>query len=665
MTTLRITTWTMPAADLGPDNPLPALRGERELHALDEGSNVPQEMVDSLIWGQPANILPYTRQDGYNRERRPRDFRVAVLENETLRATFLLELGGRLWSLYHKPSGRELLSVNPVFQPGNLAIRNAWFSGGVEWNIGIIGHSPFTCEPLFAARVEGPDGPVLRIYEWERVRGTPFQIDAWLPDGSPVLLVRVRIINPHDHDVPMYWWSNMAVPEASDIRVISPATEAFQFGYERLDVVPIPQSGGMDVSYPAHLKDACDFFFRLPDGQRRWITALDGAGRGLAQVSTDLLQGRKLFVWGMNPGGRRWQEFLSEPGQAYIEIQAGLPRTQMEYLHMPAKTEWAWTEAYGLLEADPAAVHSADWAAAWHEVEGRLERLIPRARLDAESARGAALADTPPVEILQRGSGWGALELRRREAAGEPPFCSAGLAFDDASLTAAQAPWLALLREGALPAADPTVAPRAFMVQAEWRALLERQAAGADNWLSWLHLGVMRYQAGDHAGARAAWQASLAQARTPWALRNLGLLAGEGGDLMGAAEFYLEALRLQPNLLPLAVECGALLIETGRSVDWLARLRELPKAIRQNGRIRLLEARAVLATGNLATVEHILAERPVVADLREGNTALSDIWDEYQLRRVSAAEKLPADATLAARVRREHPIPAELDFRMR
>ena len=108
----------------------------------------------------------------------PGTFAAAVLENETLRATFLLELGGRLWSLYHKPSGRELLSVNPVFQPANLAIRNAWFSGGVEWNIGIIGHSPFTCEPLFAARVEGPDGPVLRMYEWERVRGTPFQIDA-------------------------------------------------------------------------------------------------------------------------------------------------------------------------------------------------------------------------------------------------------------------------------------------------------------------------------------------------------------------------------------------------------------------------------------------------------------------------------------------------------
>jgi len=589
------------------------------------------------------------------------------LENETLRATFLLEMGGRLWSLFHKPSGRELLSVNPVFQPVNLAIRNAWFSGGVEWNIGIIGHCPFTCEPLFAGRVEGPDGPVLRMYEWERVRQTPFQIDAYLPDGSPVLFVRVRIVNPHDWDVPMYWWSNMAVPETSATRVIAPATEAFQFGYGRLDIVPIPTSGGMDVTYPTHLKDACDFFFRVPNGQRRWITALDREGRGLAQVSTDLLRGRKLFVWGMNPGGRRWQEFLSVPGQAYIEIQAGLPRTQMEYLHMPAKTEWAWLEAYGLLEADPAAVHGSDWAAAQHEVEGRLEALIPRGRLDAELARGAALADQPPVELFQRGSGWGALERQRREAAGEPPFCSAGLAFDAASLTAEQAPWLSLLREGAMPAVDATDAPRGFMVQGEWRAPLEDAVAAgrAANWLGWLHLGLLRYHTGDHDGAGAAWQASLGLTRTPWALRNLAVLARDNGNPALAAELYLAAQRLQPALLPLAVECGKALIEAGRSAEWLALASQLPEAIRSKGRIRLLEGRAALATGDLATVERILAERPVVDDLREGETALSDIWFEYHLRRVSAVENRQPDAEMAARVRQQYPVPANLDFRMR
>jgi tetratricopeptide (TPR) repeat protein len=665
MTTLRITTYSMPAADLGVDNPLPVLAGERELHALNAGSNVPQAMVDSLVWGHPPNILPYTRQDGYNRALQPRDFRVAVLENETLCATFLLELGGRLWSIFHKPSGRELLSVNPIFQPANLAIRNAWFSGGVEWNIGVIGHSPFTCEPLFAGRVEGQDGPILRMWEWERVRRTPFQIDAWLPDGSPVLFVRVRIINPHDHDTPMYWWSNIAVPETPQTRVVVPAQDAFQFGYGRLDIVPIPHSRGLDVTYPTNIGDACDFFFRLPDGQRRWITALDGAGRGLVQVSTDLLRGRKLFVWGMNPGGRRWQEFLSVDGQAYIEIQAGLPRTQMEYLRMPARSEWAWTEAYGLLEADPSAVHGPDWVTAQREVEQRIEQLIPRTLLDGKLAHGSMLADVPPVEIYQRGSGWGALERLRRTAVGEPPFCPPGLTFDDASLTEQQEPWLALLRGEPMPAADPPTTPRGFMVQTQWREMLERQPEGAWNWFSWLHLGLLRHQAGDRNGAALAWQNSLAHMRTPWALRNLAALAQAEGNLALAAELYLAALELRPDLLPLAVECGSVLIEAGRAAEWLARLTALPVEVRQNGRICLLEARSALATGDFATVERILAARPVVADLREGDTALSDVWFEFHLQRLSAAENRPPDAALRARVRQEHPVPAELDFRMR
>lgn len=185
------------------------------------------------------------------------------------------------------------------------------------------------------------------------------------------------------------------------------------------------------------------------------------------------------------------------------------------------------------------------------------------------------------------------------------------------------------------------------------------------NWFSWLHLGVLRHQAGDREGAGSAWRASLEHVRTPWALRNLGVLAWEEGDPASAAASYLAALDLRPDLLPLAAECGALLIEAGRPAEWLARVAELPAAVRQDGRIRLLEARAALAAGDLATVEQILAERPVVADLREGDNALSDAWFEYHLQRLSAAERRPPDAALHARVRREFPVPADLDFRMR
>jgi len=674
MSELRVESWTMPGADLGPENPLPPLGAHQEAHIPQEIPGIPhellqQELLRNMAYGRVAGILPYTMQDGYTRALRLRSFRVAVLENEILRATFLLELGGRLRSLVHKPSGRELLAANPIFQPANLAIRNAWFSGGVEWNIGLTGHCPFTCSPLFAVRVQGKDGtPILRMYEWERIRQVPFQVDVYLPAASPVLLVRVRLANPHRHPVPMYWWSNMAVPESEDTRVLAPATSAYSFGYGKggLRMVPAPEVEGTDISYTTHIDRAADFFFHIPDGEQPWIAALDAEGRGLVQVSTARLQGRKLFLWGMGPGGRRWQRFLSLPGHPYLEIQAGLARTQMEHLPMPPGAEWSWLEAYGLMDADPRAVHSRDWQQARQAAASSLERLIPGDLLDAEYQRGKAFADRVPDELYQRGSGWGTLERLRREAEKEPPFDSPALPFDDDALGAAQMPWLGLLQDGAMPTADPGEAPTGYMVQAEWRTLLER-AVGAGrgaHWLSWLHLGVMRAYAGGRDGARQAWERSLQSCRTPWALRNLAVLAREDGRGDDAASLYMAALQMRPSLLPLAVECGRALTDLGCYAEWLELVQQLPGAGRARGRIRLLEGQAALAVGDLHRVERLLGEGLVIEDLREGERSLSHLWLEYHEQRLSIAEQAPIDDALRARVRREFPVPDEIDFRM-
>ncbi len=389
MSELRIDTLRLPAAELGAENPLPNFDPPRNQPVLSGKSE------DDPEAGYLPDFLPYTLQGGYTRERQPRDLKVAVLENEILRATFLLDYGGRLWSLLHKPSGRDLLYVNPVFQPANLAIRDAWFSGGVEWNMGVIGHTPFTCSPLFAARVSAPDGtpdgtPVLRLYEWERIRSTTYQIDAYLPDGSPVLYARVKLVNPFDHALPMYWWSNIAVSEREDVRVLVPAGEAYQYALsdENLKTVAVPLVDGRDISYTTHIRRSADYFFLIPPGQRPWISALDGEGKGLIQTSTAALRGRKLFLWGTGQGGARWQEWLSGSKAPYLEIQAGLAPTQLEYALLPAQSAVSWLEAYGLLEADPQVVHGHDWAAARAEVDARLEQLAPRAAFEAEYARG-------------------------------------------------------------------------------------------------------------------------------------------------------------------------------------------------------------------------------------------------------------------------------------
>jgi hypothetical protein len=539
---------------LGPENPLPPLVSPKSDNTVFQNdASVPEsDRLNPLP--QFPGCLPYPLQDQYDRNRRPRDFRVAVLENDVLRATFLLERGGRLWSLRHKPTGRELLYTNPIFQPCNLAIRNAWFSGGVEWNIGLIGHAAHTCEPVFAARLAGNGGtPVLRLYEWERVFGIPWQIDCYLPDGSSFLFARVRFRNPHARPVPAYWWSNIAVPEREDVRVLVPADWAYAFDYQSaVKRADVPLIGGRDISYATNSQHSADYFFRIRDGQRPWIAALDGAGRGLIQTSTAQQKGRKLFVWGMAPGSRLWQEFLSGSGQAYLEIQAGLGRTQAEYVDTQPGQEWSWLEAYGLAEAEPRIVHGGDWRAAGDAVNDFLERRLPPHELEREWRRTQPLAPRPPEEIIQRGAGWGALERRRRTRQKEPPFCGAELPFDDAALTERQEPWLELLERGALPAPDAT--PAAWMVQTEWHDLLATAVARGGDWHALLHLGVMHYYRRRYAEAGKCWRDSLAQRPNAWALRNLAVLARDGGRAGEAADLLGQAQALLPNLRPLAVE---------------------------------------------------------------------------------------------------------------
>ena len=72
----------------------------------------------------------------------------------------------------------------------------------------------------------------------------------------------------------------------------------------------------------------------------------------------------------------------------------------------------------------------------------------------------------------------------------------------------------------------------------------------------------MRYSANDRDGARRAWKQSLQQFPTSWAKRNLAVLALEEGLQEEAIKQYIEAVRMKPALLPLAVECGQALLKS-------------------------------------------------------------------------------------------------------
>ena len=661
MSELRFETIQFPSAELFDANPfIPMNSGDVHQNVRVDDS-IPKEDCEFVGKGFKKNCLPYLLQDRYSREIKDRDFRIAILENEFTKATFSLDYGGRLLSLYSKTHDKELLSVNPVWQPANLAIRNAWYSGGVEWNIGLIGHSPHTCSKLFTARVNGPDGmPVLRMYEYERIRQVPYQLDFYLKDDSPFLFVKVKIINPHDDDIFMYWWSNIAVDEGDDVRVLVPANHCYRFGYEGVMMrieTPVDLNTKVDYSYTTKVDRAMDYFFRLPNEERRWITSLGADGKGLIQTSTDLLKGRKLFVWGKSIGGNNWQKFLSNGQREYLEIQAGLGLTQTEHIRMPPG-EWSWLEAYGLLDADSEMVHGSDWQTATGHVTDTLQQALPREELDNEHERAKAIANLEIAEVIQDGSGWGALEVTYRNKHNDKNMCQASMQFTNASLGPDQQAWLDLLEHNTYTHAGTT--PAAPITEARWMSLLEN---AEKNYEGWYQLGVMYYAEERYDDATAAWEQSIALQRNPFALRCLAVQEKLGGNFSQALSYYKEANELHSDV--------ALVCEYAKTAlqnkDYQLALEITENTDFNAGRVTLHRGQALLGLNEFDQVKALFSDEydHIITDLREGESGFDKLWLDLHQQQIMQERGLSEETDeIFYEVIERFPIPEKYSFFM-
>lgn len=682
MTTLTFTDYEIPSASLGKLNPLPDLRKTADSHAsipVDE-TTVTDEVSQYMGWGRVNGILPYLIQDGYDRKKKLHNWKAAILENDYIRAVFLPELGGRLWSLIDKTSGKELLHRNPVFQPCNLALRNAWISGGVEWNIGIIGHSPFTVDHMFTEELKLKDGtPVLRMFQYERVRRLVYRIEAILPEDSKYLFVRVRIDNTSENDTAVYWWSNIAVDEREDVRVLVPANGSYRWGYGgRLSRVSIPymdvqanQLKGKDdddpsiihwdISRTTQLPQAMDFFFDLPKEQRRWISAVGGDGYGFIQTSTDLLRGRKLFVWGMGAGGRNWQTYLAKPGHAYLEIQAGLARTQLEHLPMKGGATLSWMEAYGPITTNAELVHGDDWDAATGAVEKALESVCPRAKVEEIHQRAKKELDGLSGESKSIGAGW---PLVQKELLGTK-FRDGGLHFPDSSLGSREKPWLKLIQEGSLSCPDVLEDPDSYQIGDEWEYLLADsiRKGGSKHWYGYYQYGVILAYAGKTKQAEDAFDQSIQCALNPWALRSKAVLRSFDEDDIKAADLLVEAVRMLPEP-HIAKEALQALHKAGKPQELIDLYNELPKSVQEIGRLKVLLIEALLDTEDTAGAKHILDGKIELTDVREGEVTLTDLWFRMTAMIQSQESGTKLDEVLLEQVKKESTPPAHLDFRM-
>jgi len=591
-------------------------------------------MRERMAYGRLESPLPYAVQEDYDRSLREVELPAYVLDNEILTVTVLPTLGGRVWSLYDRRRGRELLFRNRNLYVANFGLTDAWFAGGIEWNLGSTGHTTLSCRPMHAAVVTGPDGDLLRLWEWERTRDLVLQVDLSLVPGSDRLYASTRVINPDPEEKPLYYWTNIAVPESPGTRVLTTADAAWRTEYTgglaRVSV-PHPDHPDVDISHPRASVFPADYFYDLRGQTGRHIAAVEPDGGGFAQTSTRGLRGRKLFVWGDGPAGSRWQEWLCGPGVRYAEIQAGWCPTQLEHDRLAGGASVAWTEAFGGIDLDPGAV-AGGYAEACAAARAAVHAAAAPDDLEAFHERWLSeTADAEVAEQLSTGSGWGHVELRLRALPDDvPPQALPFPPVDDDSV-----PALHLLNgdteELAASAHRLPVPP----VSDRWRVVLE---AAPDS--EWVHLAraVNAHVRGELGRAAEQYDASLGVGESAWSLRGLALLSEDDR----ACDLYARARRLRPDCRGLAVEQLERLLAAGRARDCLDVIAALDPTLREHGRTRLLEARARIAEGEPDGASRIM-ESLVVEDLAEGDAVLGEVWDALH----------PGE-----------PLPPHLDFRM-
>eukprot|EP01062_Namystynia_karyoxenos_P073074 TRINITY_DN69916_c0_g1_i1.p1 TRINITY_DN69916_c0_g1~~TRINITY_DN69916_c0_g1_i1.p1 ORF type:complete len:812 (+),score=297.14 TRINITY_DN69916_c0_g1_i1:83-2437(+) len=548
-------------------------------------NHCPDEIFDYTMPDMRVPVMPYLEQDDWGCEREPKNETVMVLENDYLRAAITPQWGGKVWSLYNKKLGRHMFYNNPAHQPSNIGYRKAWVSGGAEWNWspGYVGHSVFSEEDVFLARIPTAKGDVVRVWEFDRLNNTVWQVDIML-DG-PSLVAHVTITNPGDVDLQGYWWTCVAMRVTPKSRVIVPAVRDitpcvdWPYGAWTLDNNTFrgPDLGGakraweQDMSFLGNIPHSHDFFFngwRNKEYPLAHISLAQEDGFNVVHVhgkrdQPSVNNGTKFFTWGYGDYGKFQCDFMSasdyenpkclqNPGTyynyydpacphyehlgQYTELQVGPAHSQMHTFPVPKQSTVQWTEAFKARGADINRTHSADYwgpSGPVKEIEDWLAspdgiQFTDFADLD-QFLEDLAKKPPTPDQILHKGQPWGALHqaLVKRNLAPGAPFDSAVLMEDPRTR-----PWAELLSTGTFSAATLSRIPVSFQVSDAWDALLRSSAEAHATWLHHLHLGTAALERGEKDAAVAHFNQSFQLKPNPHAARNLAVTAaGQAAQL--------------------------------------------------------------------------------------------------------------------------------------
>lgn len=453
--------------------------------------------------------LPYLTQDLWTCDRKSEDIPVWLLEDNDLKVTITPQYDGKVWAIYDKQRGKDLLYNNRAHQPANIGALKAWAAGGAEWNWspGIIGHSAFSETQVFMARVDTARGPVVRVYEFDRYNGTVWQVDMLV--ANQTFYAHPRITNPTEVDLRGYWWTCVAVDAKPSTRIYTPATHVAETSRDPMRNAPWPwfaeaiENGSFTGYQNAWMTDNSylgnhqigDMFLRIPDTvYTPYIGHNQEDDDGFVYIHGHPLNGTKFYTWGQSGPGRFMQDFLAGGGRRqgdYTELQVGPAPTQMQNFPVPKESILQWTEWFKGYKGDQQTLRG-DYNSAIKHIDDWISSPNGQSK-DTFKDVDSFLADVstlPPSEVLVQGQPWGALEemlLGRPLAPGLsfslPPKGSLG--YKEAQ------PWLELLQQQRFSDETLKKLPLSYQTTDRWLKVIQNsvQVQGM-TWLHALHLGI-------------------------------------------------------------------------------------------------------------------------------------------------------------------------------
>ena len=279
-----------------------------------------------------GKIYPYWRFQGFSRESVRQTWKMVVLENAYLRVKIFPEIGGKLWSIYDKKAGKELVYDNDVVKFRDISLRGPWTSGGIEFNYGVIGHAPSCASPVDWDTEYKDDGSVsCYVGVMDMTSRSRWTVEINLPSDAAWCRTGSIWYNLSGEWQPYYSWFNSAVETADDLILTYPADNAVGHKGELL-TYPLNESG-TDISVLGNQAYGKDKSYHMIGSHKSYFGAYyPSSDWGSMHWSLrDEKLGRKYFTWAQSSQGSIWVDLLTDSRPQYVELQSGRLYNQNEF----------------------------------------------------------------------------------------------------------------------------------------------------------------------------------------------------------------------------------------------------------------------------------------------------------------------------------------------